>query len=172
MGGLHLALFSFAGPGKGPLLMAEHFAFQQGFRDGGAVDCDERMLRSWTVAVDGTGHHFFPGAALAFDQDGGVRGSHAPDEFVDLLHARTAADHVVLHQHLPSQIPVLLFEFLEVPQVMQSQTRHGRHRGYDLEVSLLKTVCRILAVEVNGAYDLLGNLERDTQQRTHRCIRG
>ena len=59
-------------PGKGALLMAEQFAFQQVFGDGGAVHRDERPVRAARLLMDVARDDFLADAALAGDQDRGV----------------------------------------------------------------------------------------------------
>jgi len=50
--------------------------------------------------VDGAGHQFFAGAALALNQDGGFSRRHAGDKLIHLAHARAFADHAVLNADL------------------------------------------------------------------------
>jgi len=46
--------------------------------------------------VDGAGHQFFTGAALAGDQNCAVSGGYRADEFVDLQHRRADSNHLRL----------------------------------------------------------------------------
>src|SRR5262249_56238255 len=67
------ALFELAdaplrGAGERALLMAEQLAFQQGLRNGGAVQRHERPMGSGAVLVDRAGSQLLAGAALAGDQ--------------------------------------------------------------------------------------------------------
>ena len=50
------------------LLMAEKFAFEERFRNGGAVDGKERLLRAGTVRVESACDELLAGAAFARDQ--------------------------------------------------------------------------------------------------------
>ena len=57
------------GAGKGAFLMAEQFGFQQIFRDGGAIDRNERLVVAQRFAMDIARQHFFTRAAFARHQD-------------------------------------------------------------------------------------------------------
>ena len=60
------------GPGERAFPMAEQFGFDQLFRQRGAVDEDERLVRPRAALVDEAGDEFLARAAFAFDQDGHV----------------------------------------------------------------------------------------------------
>ena len=64
---LELADAAAVGPGEGALLVAEQLALQQGLRDGGAVDGQERPGGAAAVLVEGAGDQFLARAALAGD---------------------------------------------------------------------------------------------------------
>ena len=66
--------------GEGAAFMAEKFAFNQVFRDGGAVDLDERRAGAGAVAIKRAGDQFLAGAAFALDQNGGLRARDFADE--------------------------------------------------------------------------------------------
>ena len=51
--------------GEGALLMSEQLGLEQVFRNGGAIDGDERLLRTARALVKVPRHHFFADAALA-----------------------------------------------------------------------------------------------------------
>ena len=72
--------------------MAEQFAFQEGLRDGGAIDGDERLGRALAVLVNGPRHEFLAGAGFAADQHGDGGGGDSPDFLVDGLHGAAVAD--------------------------------------------------------------------------------
>jgi len=55
--------------------MAEQFAFNQFFRDGRAVDFDERPF-SFAAVMDVTGNDFFPRAGISGDQHRRRGGCH------------------------------------------------------------------------------------------------
>ena len=76
-------------------LVAEQFAFQQRFRDGGAVDRQERGLAAAAVLVDRPGHQFLAGPALAEDQHGHVLRGDAADRLIEFLHGRRAAHQLI-----------------------------------------------------------------------------
>ena len=57
------------GTGEGPFQMAKHVAFEQGSRNGRAVDRDERRIDAGTLGMNGPGDEFFAGAAGARDEN-------------------------------------------------------------------------------------------------------
>src|SRR5208337_2081242 len=57
--------------------MTEKFGFKQIFSHGTTVDRNENIVFSSAFFMDGPGHEFFAGAGLAFDEDQGIRISHA-----------------------------------------------------------------------------------------------
>ena len=87
----NLALARRGGAREGPLLMAEHFAFQQGFHQRAAIHRDERSFGLRTCAVDGAGDEFLAGAGFAADQHRHAALRYHADGFVGLLHGAAAA---------------------------------------------------------------------------------
>ena len=79
--------------GECALLVAEDFAFDQRFRNGGAVDGDERLALARAELVDGARHQLLAGAAFAGDQHRGGAGRHHLDQVEDLLHFARRAHH-------------------------------------------------------------------------------
>src|SRR5688572_6128490 len=102
---LEAAFAPIRGAGERALLMTEDLALEQRFRNGGAVDRDERLRGPWAQLMDGLRHQFLAGARLAPDEDGGRGRRRLLDDLVDLPHAGTRADHAaegaVLAQLLP-----------------------------------------------------------------------
>ena len=80
--------------GERALLVAEEFAFEQGLRDGGAVDLDQRAGRAGAPGVDDIGQHFLAHAALAGDQDAALGGGDQRRVVEDGLHERALGHHV------------------------------------------------------------------------------
>ena len=78
--------------GEGAAFVAEQFAFQQGFRNGRAVDGDERLRGALAVLVNRARDQFLAGAGFAANQHGDGGGGHAPDFLVDGLHGAAVAD--------------------------------------------------------------------------------
>ena len=78
--------------GERALLVAEELAFQQVFRDGGAVDGDERFALPRAVLENGARDEFLARAAFAGDENGRAGRRDLADELVDLLHRGRAAD--------------------------------------------------------------------------------
>ena len=73
VGPLEGALVLRGGSGEGALLVAEELRFEQRFREGAAVDRDERPRRAAAVGMQRTRHQFLAGAALALDHHRGHR---------------------------------------------------------------------------------------------------
>ena len=92
IGLLKAADAAFGRAGECAALVAEQFAFEQRFWNGGAVDGDEGRIGAVAVLEDGASDEFFAGAGFAADQDVEWFGGDAADVFVDVLHGRTLAD--------------------------------------------------------------------------------
>ena len=84
--------------------MAEEFAFEECFGDGGAVDGDEGAFASWTALVNGARDDLFAGAALAANEYGGVALCDAGDELADLTDLPTFTDEIGDGVELPFQL--------------------------------------------------------------------
>ena len=84
-------------PVKAPFSWPNSSDLEQVLRDRGAVEGEERGLGPGAVLVDGQGDQFFPGPALAGDQDGHVLGGDAADGLVHLEHGRAGADDGAVH---------------------------------------------------------------------------
>src|SRR6185503_446452 len=80
------------GTGEGPALVAEQFAFQEVFRDGGTVDRDKWSIGPRAVLIDGTGDEFLARSSFAPDEDRDGLGGDATDFLADLLHGAARAD--------------------------------------------------------------------------------
>jgi len=72
--------------------VAEDFALDESFWDGGAVDGHEGLIFSRAEFMDGSGDKFFAGAAGAGNEDGRGAGSDHFDEAKNLLHLLGGAD--------------------------------------------------------------------------------
>ena len=88
-------------PGKGALLIAKQFRFNETFGDGPAVDFNEGVVLSRAPPVDGPGDQFFPCARLTGDQDRGPCRGNLFDRRIDLLDFFTAADNAGIHRFHP-----------------------------------------------------------------------
>ena len=83
-------------PVKRTFLVPEKLAFQQRFRDGRAVDGDEKLVAAAAVMMDGARDEFLARAALARDHHRRLAVRHAADHLEDLLHRLGLADDAVL----------------------------------------------------------------------------
>ena len=81
------------GPGKGPLFVAEQFAFQQRFRQCGTINDHQRLVGSRTLAVQCASNQFLAGAAFALNQDRFVGRAGAIDQSKHFLHRGRLADN-------------------------------------------------------------------------------
>jgi hypothetical protein len=79
----------------------EQLALQQVFRDGGAVQGQERPVGAAGVLVDRPGDEFLAGAALAGNQHRHVLPGHPPDRLVHLAHGRAKADQIPFRVRVP-----------------------------------------------------------------------
>jgi hypothetical protein len=77
---------------KGAAFVSEQFAFQQVFRNGRAIDGDERGFTAVTVLVDGACDQFLAGAGLAANEDRDGLGGDASDFLAHVLHGAAGAD--------------------------------------------------------------------------------
>ena len=73
-------------PGECAFFVAEDFAFDQGFGNGGAIDGNEWFVPARAEFMNGAGHQFLAGAARAGNQHRGRAGCNHFDEVKDLLH--------------------------------------------------------------------------------------
>jgi cytoskeletal protein CcmA (bactofilin family) len=80
------------GASEGSFHVAEQLRFEQGFRQSGAVDEDERLLRPRALRMNHARHDFLSGAALAFDQHGDVAARHFVRDKVHLADGLAVAD--------------------------------------------------------------------------------
>jgi hypothetical protein len=78
--------------GKGALLVAEQFAFQQLGRDRPAVDRHERRLAALGVVMQVARNHFLAGARLTEDQHAGVGIGHLLHHLAHVLDGPAGAD--------------------------------------------------------------------------------
>ncbi len=65
LSGFDAADAAFVRAGECAFFMAEEFAFEERWREAGAMDRDHRLRRTWTELVNGFGYEFFAGAAFA-----------------------------------------------------------------------------------------------------------
>ncbi len=91
------------GVGKGALLMAEEFGFQQFPGNGPAVDGHERLVGPAAVGVQGAHQQFLARARLARDKDGAVRGGDLAQDPEHVVQDRAGADDFAgVQLHVPS----------------------------------------------------------------------
>ncbi len=77
------------------LLVAEQNALHEVFRDGAAVDRDERLGAAFARSLNGAGDKFLADACFALDENWNVAGGGLLAEPDDPVHGRTVGDHVL-----------------------------------------------------------------------------
>ncbi len=96
VGLLKLSFLVGGGAGKRAFAMAEQFALDQVFGNGGAVHFDKHLVLAQALGMDGVGDQFFAGARLAVDQHAAVGGRHEPNLLAQGLHGDAVAhDHAL-----------------------------------------------------------------------------
>ncbi len=94
-GQLELSLLTGDGSGERALFVTEELAFQESFRQRGAVDGNERAAGALAVPVQRAGDALFSGAACALDQDRGGSRRRLADEPEQLEHRGAFAHKTV-----------------------------------------------------------------------------
>src|SRR5574343_615293 len=79
-----------AGAGKRTPLVTEQFGFDQGFRNGGAVEGDKRSVVAWSALMVGLGEHFLAGARFALNENRDVLAQHSASAIDRSLQAGVA----------------------------------------------------------------------------------
>ncbi len=97
------------------------------------------LLRARAVAMDGVGHQFFAGPALALNQDGRIGGRDPANEVEHFAHAGTSAHHVVFQFDFGAQFLVLLPQLFPVLNVVKGQAGDARDCGHDLQDGFRRT---------------------------------
>ena len=131
--------------GEGPLLVTEHFAFQQGFHECAAIDRDERPFGFRACAVNGAGDEFLAGTGFAADQHRHTALRHHADSLVGLLHGAAAAREgtggrgAVDHQFIVAPASLIRpgrqraidrrFQFVDIDGFRDIIDGAGMHRG-------------------------------------------
>ena len=136
--------------------MPEQLALEHPFRDGAAVDGDERPRCPRATGVDGACHQLLAGSALSDDKHGRVGERHPRGGLVDLQHAFTAADHV-RERVLLADLPLEPSVFGGEPPVPQRPGHHQLDRVH---------VVRLGDVIVGAAADRL-HRAIDVPERRH-----
>ncbi len=109
--------------------MAEQFAFKQRFRQGAAIDDDERLLVPLAQGMNRLGQQPFPCSTLALNQDRGRTVRHQAYHVEELLHGRTPADQLAHRlSHRGRRVPG--FDRLDPGQrralLIVEENQHGR----------------------------------------------
>ena len=107
MGLFELARLVFQRAGEGSLDVPEQLAFDQFFRNGGAVDFHERLLGALAVIVQRVGHQFLSRAAFAIDQHAAIGGGGKLQLLAQGLHGDAVANDAVAAVQFRAQLAVL-----------------------------------------------------------------
>ena len=120
--------------------MTEQFGFQQLFRNCAAVDGHEGRLRAWTGPMNRARQHFFPGSALAADENAGVRRGNHPRFLHQFGHATAAENDALapgfavtglrpgIHRRQQQRLLNLFQEYFAVEGLGQVAKDAARHR--------------------------------------------
>ncbi len=81
--------------GERAFFVAEEFAFDEVFGNGGAIELDERGGGALALAIQGAGDQFLAGAAFAGDEDGGLGAGDFADELAQVFHRGALAEQFV-----------------------------------------------------------------------------
>jgi len=149
VGELEAALALGEGAGERAFLVSEELALDEVFRDGGAVDADERGGGAGALAVEGAGDEFLAGAAFALDKDGGLGAGDLADQLAQILHDRAATQQFVTAflVLLIAQVLVDLEELGEVLGLLERHLELVRGEGLD------EVVERPVAHAIDGGFD-------------------
>ena len=101
---LEFAFFFRGGAGKRALTVAKHLAFDQIFRDGGAVDLDEGLVFAQALRVHRTRDQFFSRPRLAIDEHAPVGWGHESNLLSQRFHGHAVADNHVAGEQLLLQV--------------------------------------------------------------------
>ena len=107
-----------AGPGKGPLLIAEQFALYEGRRDGAAVDGEEPLLPPDTVLIDIVSELLLAHSGLSGEQHGGVQGGHPVHLTEDGQGVGIGGDQVGTGELPPGQLQLGAVAFRRLPVLL------------------------------------------------------
>lgn len=124
--------------GEGPLLVAKQGRLQHVFRNGGAVDGDERLLGAAGVIVNVTGQHLFTRPARAGHHHGRFASGHPGRQLEQLGSFGIPVDHGALLHLLGGHIAAdLIKQHLRgerLGQIVDGPFAHGAHRAVDIGV--------------------------------------
>ncbi len=87
--------------------MPEKLAFNQLFRNRGAIDLHKWLVGSLAVIVQRVGHQLFSRAALAKNQNAAIGGSGKLQLLAQSFHGNAVANDAVAAPQLRSQLAVL-----------------------------------------------------------------
>jgi len=144
--------------------VAEEFALEQGFRDGGTVDGDKGLAGAQAAGVNGAGHEFFAGSTLAANENGGIAFRYARDKIADAAHGFALADERAFGFDLGAEALVLGAQRIELQQVLQRDGGDAGYRTDEVGVILFEGGRRGRRVEVNHSQS---SVDRDQGHAQH-----
>ena len=158
VGLLELAFLVGGRAGKRALAMAEQFALDQVFGNGGAVDLDEHGVLAQALRVDGARRQFLAGAGFAVDQHAAVGGRHQRNLLAQRLHGNAVAHDHAARLELLLEFQVLAAQPLGFDGVLQHDQRalDGERLFQEVEGAELGGAHRGLDVAVAGDHDDFG----------------
>ena len=121
MGLFELARLVLQRAGKGSFDVPEKLAFDELFRNGGAVDFYKRLLGALAVIVQRVGHQFLSRAAFAVDEHAAIGGGGELQLLAQSLHGDAVADDAVAAVQLRAQLAVLRGQLRLLQRVAKRQ---------------------------------------------------
>src|SRR5436305_11670754 len=103
--------------------MSEEFAVDQVFRNSGAIDFDEHVVRARALRVDSFGNQLFSGAGFTINKDASSSGRHQPDLLTQRFHGHTVADDLTLRKRLRFEVFVLDAQAMSFDGVLDEDER-------------------------------------------------
>ncbi len=133
------------GAGEGALLVAEKLAFEESFRNRGAVYGKEGVVLSRAVVVDALCEELFSRTAFSVDEHGGVGGRHLSHDGKKGVHAAVIADDIVevkLVEKLVLEHQVVLEQLHLIHRIIHDQQELVLFQGL-FEVVECAQLCRL-----------------------------
>ena len=145
---LHQARFTGDGTGKGPALVPEEFALEEGLGEPGTVDGNEGAIRPPAGLVHGIGHQFLASAGFPQQQHAGPGRGHPGHQFQHAPEGRGTADEGVAPGLVPGH-PQALHLFHEAENLPPGIEDRG-----ELDIDVLLAMGRV--VEMQHPFPLAG----------------
>src|SRR5260370_6773817 len=155
------------GAGECSFLVPEQLAFEKRFRQRGAIQGHKGLILARAILMNGASGEFLSRATLAVNQDGGFTGGDLLNELVDLAHARTLADHIVLQADFGAQTLILAAQAFELARVLYGNGGYASDGGEKLQIVFLEKIAGICGIEIDDSEGATGNRQRNAEEIPH-----